>query len=137
MKKSLLIAAMLAMVLVVSTPALTQTAPNDLVFSPVQESEAVQMVGEASVDPAGSTVVPSGPTVGCGVLYEDPAATCPVDENGNITLPDGSTAPVFVQPDGAVFIQDASGALTLVGQGASFIMGPDTAGGAQYDGAQG
>jgi hypothetical protein len=44
-----------------------------------------------------------------------------VDANGFITLPDGSTAPVLVRPDGTAYIQDASGALTLIGQGASFI----------------
>jgi hypothetical protein len=51
-----------------------------------------------------------------------------VDANGFITLPDGSTAPVLVRPDETAFIQDASGALTLIGQGASFITGEDAAG---------
>jgi hypothetical protein len=51
-----------------------------------------------------------------------------VDENGFITLPDGSTAPVLVRPDGAAYVQDPSGALTLIGQGASFITGEDAAG---------
>jgi hypothetical protein len=129
-KKPVLIGVMMAMVLAVSAPALTQTAPNDIEASPVLDTNAVQTSGDASVDPALATPtpsapapapVPAGPTVGCGVLYNDPAATCPVDASGNIALPDGSTAPVFVRPDGAVFIQDASGALTLIGQGASFI----------------
>ena len=128
MKKRVLIGVMMAMVLAVSAPALTQTAPNDIETSPVKDTNAVQTAGDASVDPAPAPTlapapapVPSGPTVGCGVLYNDPAATCPVDASGNIALPDGSTAPVLVRPDGTVFIQDASGALTLIGQGASFI----------------
>ena len=129
MKKPVLIGMMMAMVLAVSAPALTQTAPNDIDASPVQDTNAVQTSGDASVDPAPAPTppapapapVPAGPTVGCGVLYNDPAATCPVDASGNIALPDGSTAPVLVRPDGTVFIQDASGALTLIGQGASFI----------------
>jgi hypothetical protein len=127
-KKSVLIGVMVAMVLAASAPALTQTAPNDIDASPVLDTNAVQTSGDASVDPAPAPTpapapapVPAGPTVGCGVLYNDPAATCPVDASGNIALPDGSTAPVLVRPDGTVFIQDASGALTLIGQGASFI----------------
>lgn len=148
MNKPVLIVAMLALVLVASVPALTQTVPtNDIEASPVQDAEAVQYSGDASVDPAAAptpapapapapvpetapapTPAPAGATVGCGILYNDPAATCPVDANGFITLPDGSTAPVLVRPDGTAFIQDASGALTLIGQGASFITGEDAAG---------
>ena len=136
MNKPVLIVAMLALVLVASVPALTQTVPtNDIEASPVQDAEAVQYSGDASVDPAAAPTpapapapAPAGATVGCGILYNDPAATCPVDANGFITLPDGSTAPVLVRPDGTAFIQDASGALTLIGQGASFITGEDAAG---------
>jgi len=137
---------MLALVLVASVPALTQTAPtNDIDASPVQETDAVQYAGDASVDPAAAPVpvaapeptptpttetaptpAPGGATVGCGVLFNDPAATCPLDADGFITLPDGSTAPVLVRPDGAAFIQDSSGGLTLIGQGASFITGEGT-----------
>jgi hypothetical protein len=135
-KKPVLIISMLAMVLVVSAPALTQTAPNDIDASPAQEMEAVQTAGDAAVDPAAPTTAPvpdptaapvpvaGGSTVGCGILFNDPAATCPVDANGNITLPDGTTAPVLVRPDGTAFIQDSSGALTHIGQGASFITSP-------------
>lgn len=146
MNKPMLIVAMLALVLVASVPALTQTAPtNDIDASPVQETEAVQYAEDASVDPAVAPVpatapepapasttdtapapAPGGATVGCGTLYNDPAATCAVDENGFIELPDGSTAPVLVRPDGTAFIQDASGGLTLIGQGASFITGAGT-----------
>ncbi len=161
MNKPVLIAAMLAMVLVVSVPALTQTAPtNDIEASPVQETGAVQYSEDASVDPATAPApapvpapapdpapapapapdpvpAPAGATVGCGVLYGDPTAICEVDANGFITLPDGSTAPVLVRPDGTAFIQDASGALTLIGQGASFITGLEAAGDTAQDTGQG
>ena len=155
MNKPVLIAAMLALVLVASVPALTQTAPtNDIEASPVQETEAAQYSEGASVDPAAAPVpaaapepapvstpdpapapAPAGATVGCGVLYNDPAATCAVDANGFITLPDGSTAPVLVRPDGTAFVQDASGGLTHIGQGASFITGEAAAGGGPQDAA--
>ena len=58
-----------------------------------------------------------------------------MDANGYITLPDGSTAPVLVRPDGTTFIQDASGGLTLIGQGASFITGADAVEGNAQDAA--
>ena len=154
MNKPVLILAVLALVLVASVPALTQTAPtNDIEASPEQETDALQYSGDASVDPAAAPApaptpvpatapepapvlttdpapapAPAGATVGCGILYNDPAATCPVDANGFITLPDGSTAPVLVRPDGTAFIQDASGALTIIGEGASFITGEDAVG---------
>jgi hypothetical protein len=157
--KPVLILAVLALVLVASVPALTQTVPtNDIEASPVLATDALQYSGDASVDPAApapapvpaaapepapvSTTepapapAPAGATVGCGVLYNDPAATCPVDANGFITLPDGSTAPVLVRPDGTAFIQDANGALTLIGQGASFITSEDATGGAAQDAVQ-
>jgi hypothetical protein len=144
--KPVLIAAMLALVLVASVPALTQTVPiNDIEASPVQGTEAAQYAGDASVDPAAAPVpatapepapvstpdtapapAPGGGTVGCGILYNDPDATCALDANGFITLPDGSTAPVLVRPDETAYVQDASGGLTLIGQGASFITGEDT-----------
>ncbi len=155
MNKPVLIAAMLALVLVASVPALTQTVPtNDIEASPVQETEAAQYAGDASVDPAAAPApapapettptpapepapapAPAGATVGCGILYNDPAATCAVDANGFITLPDGSTAPVLVRPDGTTFIQDASGGLTHIGQGASFITGGDAVEGTAQDAA--
>ena len=150
MNKPVLIVAMLAMVLVASVPALTQTAPtNDIEVGSMQETEAVQYSGDASVAPATDPAPAPEPvpaptpapdpveaTVGCGILYNDPAATCPVDANGFITLPDGSTAPVLARPDGTTFIQDASGALTLIGQGAAFITGTDAVGDAPQDAAQ-
>jgi hypothetical protein len=147
--KPVLIAAVLALVLVASVPALTQTVPtNDIEASPVQETEAAQHAGDASVDPAAAPTpapapepapapapAPAGATVGCGILYNDPAATCAVHANGYIMLPDGSTAPVLVRPDGTTFIQDASGGLTLIGQGASFITGADAVEGNAQDAA--
>ncbi len=60
-----------------------------------------------------------------------------MDANGEITLPDGSTAPVLIRPDGTAFVQDASGELTLIGQGASFVTEEDTVRDIQYDNAQG
>ena len=68
-------------------------------------------------------------TVGCELLYSPPGDQCAVDANGEITLPDGTTAPVLVSPAGDVFVQDTNGALTLVGTGASFITTEDTAAG--------
>ena len=110
-----------------------------------EDRTAAQYAGDASVDPAVAPVpattpepapistpdtapapAPGGGTVGCGILYNDPDATCALDANGFITLPDGSTAPVLVRPDETAYIQDASGGLTLIGQGASFITGEDT-----------
>jgi hypothetical protein len=46
-----------------------------------------------------------------------------VDENGFIALPDGTSAPVLVRPDGTAYVQDAAGELILIGEGASFITG--------------
>ena len=148
MNKPVLIGTMLALVLVVSVPALTQTVPtNDIEASPVQETETAQYSEDASVDPAAApapaaapepvpadpVTAPGGATVGCGILYNDPAATCAVDENGFIALPDGSTAPVLVRPDGTAFVQDAGGGLTLIGQGASFIAGGSAVEGSAED----
>ncbi|MCA1719092.1 MAG: hypothetical protein LC781_20465 [Actinobacteria bacterium] len=145
MNKPVLIVVVLALILVASVPALTQTAPtNDIEASPVQETDTVQYAEDASVDPAAVPApapepasvstpdpapvpAPVGATVGCGILYGDPAAICEVDAEGFITLPDGSTAPVLVRPDGTAYVQDASGGLILIGEGASFITGLDAA----------
>jgi hypothetical protein len=114
---------------------MTQT--NDIEASPVQKTDAVQTVEDTAVDPAPTPATPatepaaapaSTPApapadvwVGCELLYTPPGDKCPVDANGEITLPDGKKAPVLVSPDGDVFVQDENGALTLVGTGASFI----------------
>jgi hypothetical protein len=50
--KPILLVAMLAIVLLAAAPALTQTAPNDIEASPVQETGAVQTAEDAAVDPA-------------------------------------------------------------------------------------
>jgi hypothetical protein len=97
--KPILLVAMLAMVLLVAAPALTQTEP--------------------ATEPAAA---PAGLTVGCELLNPPPPDNqCTVDANGEITLPDGKKLPVLVSPFGDVFVQDENGALTLVGTGASFI----------------
>ena len=133
MNKPILLVAMLAMVLLAAGPALTQTdiaASPDLVTDAVQTSEdaAVDPTTEPAAAPASTPApAPAGVWVGCELLYTPPGDQCTVDANGEITLPDGTTAPVLVTPLGDVFIQDANGALTLVGTGASFITPEDTA----------
>lgn len=121
MKKLAILAALLAMLLTAFAPlVLAQQEPSPPAATPP--------------DPA---VAPEGFTVGCQVLFNDPTATCPVDENGLITLPDGSTAPVVVEPDGTAFIVNEDGSLTTIGQGPSLMSDEDTGGGIQYDNAQG
>jgi hypothetical protein len=58
-----------------------------------------------------------------------------VNEDGLITLPDGSTAPVFVQADGTAFLLDEETAI-LIPIGTP-IPPEDSAGDIQYDNAQG
>jgi len=60
-----------------------------------------------------------------------------LDENGFITLPDGSTAPVVVEPDGTAFVIGPDGNLTLIGERASFIVEDEDAGDIQYDNENG
>ena len=138
MNKPMLLVAMLAMVLLAAAPAVTQTAPTDIEASPEQVTDAVQTADDAAVDPAAEpaavpasqpTPAPANITVGCELLYSPPGDQCAVDANGEITLPDGTTAPVLVSPAGDVFVQDTNGALTLVGTGASFITTEDSAAG--------
>lgn len=76
MKKSRLLVAMLAMVLLASTPALTQTAPSDIDLSSNPETEAVQTVDDTEAaqpttvaDPAAAPSTP--PTPNCG-WYDNP-----------------------------------------------------------------
>ncbi len=64
-----------------------------------------------------------------------PTAFCQVNEDGLITLPDVSTAPVFVQPDGTVFLLDEETSI-LIPTGMSSPP-PEDAGDIQYDNAQG
>ncbi len=91
--------------------------------------------------PADSGVIPSldapapGSAVGCQNLYGYPTAFCQVNEDGLITLPDVSTALVFVQPDGTVFLLDEETSI-LIPTGMSSPP-PEDAGDIQYDNAQG
>lgn len=119
MKKLMILGALLAMLLTASAPlVLAQQAPDPVL--------------DVSED-ANTTVSNVGPAVGCQELYDNPTAFCILDENGFITLPDGSTAPVVVEPDGTAFVIGADGNLTLIGEGASFIMEDDDTGDIQYD----
>jgi len=123
MKKLTILAALLAMLLLAFTPLVLaqQTPPSDV--------------------PADSGAIPSlvtpapGTAVGCQNLYGYRTAFCQVNEAGHITLPDGSTAPVFVQPDGTAFLLDEETAI-LIPTGTSSPP-PEDPGDIQYDNAQG
>lgn len=124
MKKLTILTALLAMLLMAFTPLVLaqQTPPSDV--------------------PADSGAIPSlatpapGSAVGCQNLYGYPTAFCQVNEDGLITLPDGSMAPVFVQPDGTAFLLDEETAI-LIPTGTSSPPPEDSAGDIQYDNAQG
>ena len=127
MKKLTIVVALLAMLLTASAPlVLAQQTPS---LEPPPPTPPPLLP-----DDSGGTV---GPAVGCQELYDDPTAFCIIDEDGLITLPDGSLAPVFVQLDGTVYIEDANGEIVLIGDGASFIVDEDPAGDGQYDNAEG
>jgi hypothetical protein len=123
MKKLTILAALLATLLMAFTPlALAQqTPPSDV--------------------PADSAAIPSldtpapGSAVGCQNLYGYPTAFCQVNEDGLITLPDGSTGPVFVHPDGRAFLLDEETGV-LIPTGTSSPP-PEDPGDIQYDNAQG
>ena len=119
MKKAMILGALLAMLLMAFAPlVLAQQAPTPVL--------------DVSED-TNTTTPTFGPAVGCQELYDDPTAFCILDENGSVTLPDGSTAPVVVEPDGTAFVIGEDGNLTLIGDGASFIVEDDDAGDIQYD----
>jgi hypothetical protein len=123
MKKLTILTALLAVLLTAFTPLVLaqQTPPSDV--------------------PADSGAIPSldtpapGSAVGCQNLYGYPTAFCQVNEAGLITLPDGSTAPVFVQSDGTAFLLDEQTAI-LIPTGTSSLS-EDSAGDIQYDNVQG
>ena len=133
----MLIERMLAMGLVASVPAMTQTVPaNDIEARQVKDAGGRSLLGrDASVDPAAAAPDPrSGPgarsgterprggaTVGCGILTPIPRHPA----GGRawlITLPDGYTAPVLVRPTGMLHT-GREWPRTLIGQGASFNPG--------------
>lgn len=133
MKKLTIFGALLVMLLTASAPlVLAQQAPTPVPPSPAPPAPVLPP--EVTDDTVGTV----GPAVGCQELYDDPTAFCIIDENGLITLPDGSQAPVFVQLDGTAYVRDASGALVLIGEGASFILeDEESAGDGQYENAEG
>ena len=130
-KKLTMLVALLAMLLVASTP---------LVLAQ-QESPPSEAPADPEV-PAGSGVAPTlitptpGSAVGCQILYGYPTAFCMVNEDGLITLPDDSTAPVVVEPDGTSFIVDDETSI-LIPIGTSAPSSEDPADAIQYDNAQG
>ena len=119
----MLLVALLAMLL-------TASAPLVLAQQDAQPSDAST---DSEVTPSLVTPAP-GSAVGCQDLYGYPTAFCMVNGAGLITLPDGSTAPVLVQPDGTAFIVDQNGNLVLSGRSALPTENP--AGTIQYDNAQ-
>jgi hypothetical protein len=123
MKKLTILAALLAMLLMAFTPlVLAQQAPPS------------DVPADSGAIPSLDTPAP-GSAVGCQNLYGYPTAFCQVNEDGLITLPDGSTAPVFVQPDGRAFLLDEeTGVLIPTGTSSPPPEDPEDI---QYDNAQG
>ena len=122
-KKLTTFAALLAMLLTASAPLVQ-----------AQQAQPSDVPADSGVTP--TLVTPAaGSAVGCQVLYGFPTAFCMVNEEGLIALPDGSTAPVVVQPDGSAFTVDENGNLTLIGTSAPPTENP--AGATQYNNAQG
>ncbi len=135
-KKLTILVALLAMLLVASTPlVLAQQVP------PPSEAPADPEVPAGSGVPTDSGVAPAlitpvpGSAVGCQILYGYPTAFCQVNADGLITLPDDSTAPVVVQPDGTSFIVDETS--NLIRAGTTTPSSEDPVGVTQYDNAQG
>src|SRR4051812_48817134 len=75
-------------------PVSTDSAPTDSAPTDSAPSDPI------STDPISTTNPTVGSSVGCQVLYQDPKAFCTVDKNGDITLPNGNKAQVFVDPKG-------------------------------------
>ena len=130
-KKLTMLVALLAMLLVASTPL---TLPSEVPADPeVPAGSGVPT--DSGVAPTLITPTP-GSAVGCQILYGYPTAFCQVNEDGLITLPDDSTAPVVVEPDGASFIVDDETSI-LIPIGTSAPSSEDPADAIQYDNAQG
>lgn len=124
MKKLMILVASLAMLLAAFAPMVVAQ----------EEAQPSDLPAHSEVTP--SLVAPApGSAVGCQDLYGYPTAFCMVNGDGLITLPDGSTMAVLVQPDGTAFVVDEEGNLIL--SGTSTPPGEDSAGGIQYDNAQG
>ncbi len=123
------------MLLVAFTPLVLaqQTPPSD-VPAEVPSEVPAEVPADSGVIPSLDTPAP-GSAVGCQNLYGFPTAFCQVNEAGLITLPDGSTAPVFVQPNGTAFLLDEETSI-LIPIGTSSAS-EDSAGDIQYDNAQG
>jgi hypothetical protein len=123
LKKLTILAALLAMLLMAFTPLVLaqQTPPSDV-------------TADSGEIPTLLSPTP-GSAVGCQNLYGYPTAFCQVNEAGLITLPDGSTGPVFVLPDGTAFLLDEETAI-LIPIGTSSPP-PEEPGVIQYDNAQG
>ena len=124
LKRLMILGALLAMLLTAFAPL-------------VLAQQVVDPILDVSEDTSTNTAPNGGPAVGCQELYDSPTAFCILDENGLITLPDGSTAPVVVEPDGSAFVIGADGKLTLIGEGASFIVEDEDTGDIQYDNEDG
>jgi len=124
MKKLMILTALLAMLLMAFTPLVLaqQTPPSDV----PTDSGAIPIL---------DTPAP-GSAVGCQNLYGFPTAFCQVNEDGLITLPDGSTGPAFVLPDGTAFLLDEETAI-LIPIGTSSPPPEDPGAILQYDNAQG
>ena len=123
MRKLAVLGALLAMLLITSVPVLAQQA------TPPPSSPSDSKTTSTQTTPA------PGSAVGCQELYGYPTAFCMVNADGLITLPDGSQAPVLVQPNGTAFIVDKNG--NLIPAGTSAPPAGDTGGAIQYDNAKG
>lgn len=123
MKKLMIWAALLAMLLVAFAPMVLAQ----------EEAQPSDLPADSEVAPSLVTPAP-GSAVGCQDLYGYSTAFCMVNGDGLITLPDGSTAEVLVQPNGTAFILDEDG--NLIPSGTSVPPTEDTASDIQYDNAQ-
>ena len=106
-------------------------------FTPLvlaQQTPPSDVPADSGASPSLDTPAP-GSAVGCQNLYGYPTAFCQVNEDGLITLPDGSMAPVFVRPEGTAFLLDEETSI-LIPTGTSSPP-PEDAGDIQYDNAQG
>jgi hypothetical protein len=123
LKKLTILAALLAMLLTAFAP---------LVLA--QQTPLSGVPADSGAIPTLDTPAP-GSAVGCQNLYGYPTASCQVNEDGLITLPDGSTAHAFVQSNGTVFILDEETSI-LISIGTP-VPSEDSVGDIQYDNAQG